>query len=68
MPSRKSTRSKIRYESEKIIGHLDWCEKGLQNIDELADGQSTYINKFLPAFVNLFVSLKNQWESFNEGL
>lgn len=68
MPSRKSTRGKIRYESEKITGHIERILENLHNMDELADGQSRYINDFMPAYVNLFTQIQEQWKQFHEGL
>lgn len=64
----RTTRNKLRWQAEKIDEYLNKCQEHLQFLDELASGQSDYINNNLPVLVALFEEMRKTIASFRQGL
>ena len=66
--TQRSTRNKMRFQMEKVVAHLDRTFKHLQYIEELAGGQSPFINETLPFLVAAIEELKKGCNRFRESL
>ena len=64
----RSTRNKVRYQIERAAVSIDSSLEHLKNAADLADGQSTPINKNMPKLVNLLVAVKSMLLKFRNEL
>jgi len=64
----RKTRTKIRYQADKLLKGFDRQFEHLRYLDEVNAGQSEYINQQLPMLVEAFESLRKAVEAFREGL
>lgn len=64
----RSTRNKIRWQSDKAITNVVKIQDHLKYIDELAQGKSEYITTYLPSLVSAMEMAKKVLEKFREGL
>jgi len=64
----RSTRNKIRWQAQKAIEKAEKVIEHLRYLDELAQGQSEYINHSLPPVVYLADGFVNILKRFREGL
>jgi len=64
----RSTRNKVRWQAKKILDNINRIYEHLKYIDELAQGQSEYINENLPRLVKLFDGVESIITQFYEGL
>ncbi len=66
--AKRSTRNKIRFQSDKIVKKFDAILVHLQGIDEFAEGRSVYIKENLPSMVMITEECKKAFIRFHEGL
>ena len=66
--SNRSTRTKLRYQMDKVSTGFKRIYEHLQYLDELAEDQSTYINDYLPPLVKALMEIEKGFERFREGL
>lgn len=64
----RKTRTKLRFQVTKIIEVLERVEGHLKYIDDLAEGQSEYINQQLPTLTFLLEEIIKTVKLFREGL
>lgn len=64
----RSTRNKLRFQCGKILNDLDRAQGHLKYLDDLAEGESAYINQQLPNLVSLVENMKVIIIAFREGL
>ena len=64
----RSTRNKLRYKAKKLIDCVDTIESYLQEIDNLAQGQSEYINRMMPDLLVLCEGARSIFRQFRDGL
>jgi len=66
--TRRSTRNKIRSKARTLIEHFDKLYQDLKDIDDLAGGQSDYINENVPILYSFIKEIKRACERFADGL
>jgi len=64
----RSTRNKMKWQTEKVMSHLDKCQGHFKLLSDLSEGQSRYVEKHLPLLVALFEDLRQTIKTFREGL
>ena len=64
----RSTRNKIRFQGHSAVEDLRRAQEHLIGLTALADEQSDYIDKYLPAIITMLEALKLTLEQFTEGL
>lgn len=64
----RSTRNRLRWQIGRAINDVNRCQSHLKQIDEMGEGQSAHINKFLPNIVEVSEMLVKVLEAFREGL
>lgn len=66
--AQRSTRNKIKYNVNECINKLESCQKNMMIIDDLAGGQSDYLEKYIAQIVMLFDGLYNLLVNFRKGV
>lgn len=66
--STRSTRNKLRWQVGKVIEHLVKAQGHFQFLDEMAEGESPYINDNIPLLVELIDEMIKTCNTFREGL
>lgn len=66
--TRRSTRNKLRHQAAKAINDCDRILNHLQMLDDMANGESPYINKHMPDLVALVSHMANVLGRFRDGL
>lgn len=64
----RTTRNKLRFQAEKAIKRLDESLAHIQKLDEMAQGQSDYINENAPKLAILHEQYRKILVAFREGL
>lgn len=64
----RSMRNKLRWQAEMIEKGLIKCQGHLQFIDDMAEGQSSYINEYVPTLTVLLEEMIKTVNSFRQGL
>ncbi len=64
----RSTRNKIRFQAEKAYADIDRALGHLKYLDELQEGRSGYIERYLPRLVELIMELMVVMTQFRDGL
>ena len=64
----RSTRNKMKWQTEKVMSHLDKCQGHLKLLSDLSQGQSEYIEKHIADLVTSIELMKAIVKSFREGL
>lgn len=64
----RSTRNKLRWQVGKVIEHLVKAQGHFQFLDEMAGGESSYINDNIPVLVDLIDEMIKTCNTFREGL
>ena len=64
----RSTRTKLRYQMDKVSTGFKRIYEHLQYLDELANDESTYINENLPPLIKATMEIEKAFERFREGL
>lgn len=66
--AQRSTRNRIRWQAKKAAEKISQAIVHLQYLDELAFGQSPFINQNLPNLVVLLSEVEKLMIDFREGL
>jgi len=64
----RNTRNKLKFQAERIIERLVDCQGHLKFMDDLAEGQSEYLNQQIPILTTIFDGMINTVKIFREGL
>ena len=64
----RSLRNKIRWQAEKVLGHVDSMFEHWRYLDELADNQSPFISETLPILLAALSEYKEAVKKFRESL
>ena len=64
----RSVRNKLRWQAEKMEQNLIKCQGHLKFIDDMAEGQSDYINQYVPTLTVLLEEMIKTVNSFRQGL
>lgn len=64
----RSTRNKLRWQVERAVGCIDRSVEHLARLDAIAEEQSDYINKQMPALIVMMDGVKDVLNRFREGL
>jgi hypothetical protein len=64
----RSTRNKLRHQAERAAASCEKIQEHLRYLDDLANGQSQYINENLPSLVLITDNLQQLLLQFREGL
>lgn len=64
----RSTRNKLRWQAQKTAESLDRALEHLKYLDELAAGQSSYVNESLPLLVTGVTKVQEAVNIFREHL
>jgi len=64
----RSTRNKMKWQAEMIMRDLVKVQRHLKLIDDLAEGNSEYIEKHLPNITTLVEYMAKIVKTFREGL
>jgi len=64
----RSTRNKLRFQADKVLTATKRVFEHLQYLDELAEGKSEYITKYLTFFASSLAEWETGFQRFKEGL
>lgn len=64
----RSTRNKLRFQAEKAVKRLDESLAHIKKLDEMAQGESDYINENVPKIVLLYAQFRQTLVAFREGM
>jgi len=66
--SGRTTRTKLKFQADKILTKITGIYRHLQYIDELAGEKSSYIDENLPTLTYLTEAYEKVIKEFREGL
>lgn len=66
--AQRTTRNRLRYQLSKAVHDCDRIQEHLRTVDEIASGDSTYINKYLPDLVALVSHMQKVLDRFRDCL
>lgn len=66
--SHRSLRNKIRWQARKVLDDIDSISEHLLYLDQLANGQSDYINETLPVIVAAVLEMRKAIDAFESNL
>ena len=64
----RSKRTKVKFQADKAVAKCDGIMQHLKYIDEIAEGESEYINNSLPVLVQWTEMLKDAFLKLRIGL
>lgn len=66
--SGRSKRTKVKFQADKAISKCNGIQEHLRYIDEVANGESVYINNVIPILVSSTEMLKEALGKLRDGL